>query len=167
MKAIYALYSQPESAQAAVDGLRAAGIQDRQITIISSEPLEEFEFAHRDKHTVMTWIAGFGALCGLTAAYLLTTVTQQMWPINTGGMPIVSHWPNMIVIFELTMLGAVLATVATFLVTARLPSFSAAPIYDPEVSDGKILIGVANPQDAAAIERALRSGRDGTLKTMA
>ncbi len=166
MKAIYALYSHPESAQAAVDGLRAAGIQDRQITIISSEPLEEFEFAHRDKHTVMTWIAAFGALCGLIASYLLTTVTQQMWPINTGGMPIVSHWPNMIVIFELTMLGAVLATVATFLVTARLPGRGAA-IYDPEVSDGKILIGVANPQDAAAIDRALRSGRDGTLKTIA
>lgn len=167
MKAIYGLYSRPESAQAAVDGLRAAGIEDRQITIISSEPLEEYEFAHRDKHTVMTWIAFFGGLCGLTVSYLLTTVTQQMWPINTGGMPIVTHWSNLIVIFELTMLGAVLATVITLLVTARLPRFAAAPIYDPEVSDGKILIGVGNPQDAAAVDRALRLGGDGTVKSIA
>jgi hypothetical protein len=43
--------------------------------------------------------------------------------------------------FELTMLGAVVATVVTILVTASLlhtrPSF-----YETEVADGRILVGV-------------------------
>jgi hypothetical protein len=166
MKAVYALYSSPHSAQRAVDGLRAAGMTDREITIVSSEPLEEYEFAHRDKRTAMTWIAAFGGLIGLISAYLLTSVTQQLWPINTGGMPIVTNWTNIIVIFELTMMGAIFATVLTLLVTARLPG-RASKIYDPEVSDGKILIGVANPSDPGKIERALRAGGNGTLKTIA
>ena len=62
---------------------------------------------------MMPWIAVIGAALGLTTAYLLTSVTQRAWAINTGGMPIVSNWTNMIIMFELTMLGAVLATVLT------------------------------------------------------
>jgi hypothetical protein len=164
MKAIYGLFSKPEGAQRAVDSLRAAGYKDRDITVMSSEPLEEYEFGKMDSETWMTWIAAFGAFCGLSGAYLLTSLTQQAWPIVTGGMPIVSNWTNLIIIFEMTMLGAVFASVITLLVTAKLPG-KRSEIYDPEISDGKILIGIANPRDSAAVERALRTG-GGTLKTL-
>lgn len=164
MKAVYALYSNPESAQRAVDGLRAEGIADRQITVMSSEPLEEYAFAQRDRDTWMTWIAGLGGLIGLSTGYLLTSITQSLWPLDTGGMPIVSHWPNLIVMFELTMLGAVFATVITLLVTARIPSRQP-EFYDPDISSGKILVGVANTPDVAGVERALRAS-GGTLKTI-
>src|SRR5262245_51379515 len=110
MKAVYALYSSPLAAQRAVDNLRAAGIAHQRITIMSSEPLEEYEFAQKDRATSMSWIAALGGLAGLVTGYLLTSVTQNLWPINTGGMPIVSLWTNLIVMFELTMLGAVTAT---------------------------------------------------------
>ena len=109
MTAMYGLFATPELAQQAVDGLRAAGVPDREITIQSSEPLEEYEFGSRDRETVMPWIAVLGGAIGLAAGYLLTSITQQAWPINTGGMPIVTNWTNLIVIFELTMLGAVFA----------------------------------------------------------
>lgn len=157
MSAIYALYSRPVAAQRAVDGLREAGIADHQITVLSSEPLEEYEFGQRDRETWMSWIAGLGAALGLTAGYLLTSITQRAWPIDTGGMPVVTNWTNIIVMFELTMLGAVFATVITLLVTARLPG-RASSIYDPEIATGKILIGVVNPADAAVVERALSVG---------
>src|SRR5262245_36557365 len=122
MKAVYALYSTPEAAQRAIDALRARGIADRTITVLSSEPFEEYEFARKDRGTWMTWIAGLGGLIGLVAGYLLTSITQQLWPINTGGMPIVTNWSNLILMFEVTMLGAVFATVITLLITARIPS---------------------------------------------
>jgi hypothetical protein len=165
MKAIYALYASPDAAQQVVNGLRAIGIRDGEIKIMSSEPLEEYEFAQRDRHTWMPWLAGFGAAVGLLSGYLLTSVTQTLWPINTGGMPIVSGWTNLIVIFELTMLGAVLTTVLTLLITAKLPR-RRTDLYDPEISDGKILIGVANPseQSIEALERTLRAGGQGNLK---
>jgi hypothetical protein len=167
MKAVYALYGRPGNAQHAVDQLRKAGIADREITILSAEPLEEYEFGQRDRETWMTWLAAGGALVGLTIAYLLTSVTQQLWPIQTGGMPIVTNWTNMIVIFELTMLGAILTTVATLLITARIPNFKKPALYDPAISDGKILIGVANPANPALVERTLQSTPGGSVKTIA
>src|SRR5262245_51822032 len=102
MNAIYALYPDPGAAQRAVNGLRAAGVDAREITVISSEPFEEHEFSHSDLSTWMYRLAGLGGAVGLLAAYLLTSWTEQSWPINTGGMPIVALWPNIIIMFELT-----------------------------------------------------------------
>jgi len=154
MSSVYALYPTPDAAQRAVNNLRAAGVTDAQITIVSSEPFEEHEFAHRDHATWMGWIALAGAVVGLAAATGLTAGTERAWPLPTGNMPIVAWWPNLIVMFELTMLGGILAAVITLLVTAQLvrrrPAF-----YDPAVSDGQILVGVAAAGDPAAVERAL------------
>jgi hypothetical protein len=167
MSAIYGLYSTPDDAQRAFDKLREAGISEGEITVMSSEPLEEYEFGSRDRHTVMPWIAVLGAAVGLTTAYLLTSVTQKSWAINTGGMPIVTNWTNIIIIFELTMLGAVFATVLTLLKTARLPG-RLPKFYDPEISRGKILVGVGQIDGArlATVESALKSIGVETIKTV-
>jgi hypothetical protein len=168
MNAIYGLYDNPETAQRAVDGLRAAGVADADIQVMSSEPFEEYEFSHRDSATWMHWIAGVGGIAGCTGAYLLTTMTQQSWPLKTSGMPIVAPWPNLIVIFEMTMLGAILATVLTLFVTAKLPK-RMPPLYDPEVSNGYILVGLQGPA-ADMTERltaALKSAGEGRVMTIA
>jgi hypothetical protein len=154
MSAVYALYPTADAAQRAVDNLRAAGVEDAQITIISSEPFEEHEFAEREKATWMGWIALGGAILGLASATWLTRMTELAWPLPTGNMPIVAWWPNLIVMFEMTMLGGIIAAVITLLVTAglvrRRPAF-----YDPAISEGQILVGIENPSDTAAVERAL------------
>jgi hypothetical protein len=154
VSAVYGLYATPDAAQRAVDGLRAEGIGEDRITILSSEPFEEHEFAHRDKATWMGWIAVAGGVTGLAFATWLTSMTELAWPLKTGNMPIVAWWPNIIVMFELTMLGGIVAAVVTLLVTARLPGRRPA-LYDPEIMNGKILVGVNNAPDAAIIERAL------------
>lgn len=154
MKAIYGLYDDPHIAQKAVDNLRAAGIADAEITVISSEPFDHFDFGHRDAKTSMPWIAvGAGAI-GLLLTYYLLGASQRAWPLVTSGMPVAPLWTNLIIIFEMTMLAAILATVVTLLVTAGLPS-RGGKLYDPEVSDGYILVGVENPSDAASLEPAL------------
>ena len=165
MTAIYGLYTTPDNAQRAFDQLRAAGISESEITVMSSEPLEEYEFGSRDRQTVMPWIAVLGAAAGLTGAYLLTSLTQEAWAINTGGMPIVTNWTNMIVMFELTMLGAVFATVLTLMKTARLPG-RLPKFYDPEISRGKILVGVGqiDEQRLAVVEAAFQSTGVETVK---
>ena len=159
MKAVYALYPDPPAAQRAVNGLRAAGLADSDITIISAEPIERHELGHRDHETYMFWIAAGGGIFGLAFATWLTRMTELAWPLNTGNMPIVAWWPNLIIIFELTMLGGIIAAVVTLLVTGGLPNWKP-KLYDPEVSDGKILVGVENPRSDSiqAIERALGAG---------
>jgi len=151
LNAIYALFDEPDEAQCAVDGLRAAGIGDPEIIIVSSEPIEGYRFALRDRATWMYGIAGGGGIAGLLIATWLTRMTELAWPLPTGNMPIVSWWPNLIIMFELTMLGAILATVVTLLVTARLPT-RAPGLYDPQVADGKILVGVSPAKESAVPE---------------
>ena len=156
MSAIYALYDNGDAAQRAVNSLRHAGIADRDITVISDQPMEAYEFGEMNRATRIWYIASGGALVGLVFATWLTRMTELAWPLATGNMPIVSWWPNLIVIFELTMLGAILATVATLLVTGELLRRRPA-LYDPRVSDGKILVGVDSPSRADDVERALVS----------
>ena len=121
MTAVYGLFPDPESAQRAVERLRAADVPNGKITVISSEPFEEWEFSHHDISTWMPWIAAVGGVVGLMTAYWLTAMTSRSWPLPTGGMPIVAPWPNLVIMFELTMLFGILATVATLLVTTGLP----------------------------------------------
>ena len=156
MSAVYALYPDGDAAQRAVNSLKAAGLPADAITVVAGEPLEHHEFFEADKSTWMWYIASFGGLIGLAFATWLTRMTELAWPLNTGNMPIVAWWPNLIIMFEMTMLFAILAAVLTLLVTAGLPGRGPG-VYDPQVMDGKILVGVANPSDPAAIERALRT----------
>lgn len=143
MRALYGLYADGASAQQAVNRLRAAGLTDRQITIMSAQPMEDFEFGHIDRKSRLWWIACGGGLLGMSAAFGLTWLTEMSWPIDVGGLPTYAWWPNLIIIFELTMLGAIMATVITLVVTAGLGR--GGRLYDPEVSDGKILVGIENP----------------------
>ena len=167
MSAIYGLYADPDAAQRAVEALRGAGVTEADIMVMSSEPFEDHEFSERHKPTWMFWIAVAGGVLGLTTGYFLTSLTQQAWPLRTSGMPIVAPWPNAIVVFEMTMLGAIAATVVTLLVAARLPR-RLPRLYDPAVSDGYILVGVAGATDSQvpALDRALASVPGAQVKTL-
>jgi len=159
MNGIYGLFDSAPAAQRAVNSLRRAGFAQRDIQIISAEPWEECEFAHHDKSLILFRLAALGGVIGLLCGVGITVGTERAWPLNTGGMPIVAWWPNLIVIFELTMLGSILTTVLSLLVTAGLPNRKQT-MYDPEVSDGKILVGVMMYADRQpdAVERALATG---------
>jgi hypothetical protein len=167
MTAVYALYAEPEDVQRAVDNLHAAGVADRNITVISSEPIEEYPFSHRDSATWLYQIAGVGGVLGLAFATWLTWYTSRAWPLVTANMPIVAWWPYLIVMFELTMLGGILATVITLFITAKLGGRGPL-LYDPEVTTGKILVGVENPTAGLLekIEHALGSVGNVPVKTI-
>ena len=167
MKPVYALYSDGHAAQKAVDGLRRAGYADNEITVISGEPMEDFEFSHIGHRNPLWYVASGGGLIGLLGSAWLTRFTELDWPINVGNMATVAWYPNLIVVFEMTMLGAILATVATLIVGAglgrRRPAF-----YDPDVTNGKIFVGVERPREGSMpdLERALLSTPGVSLKTI-
>ena len=115
---------------------------------MSDEPFEEYSFGHAEPSVARPWLAVVGGLIGGAGGYLFARVTQTAYPIVTGGMPIVAPFPTAIVTYELTMLGAVFTTIVTLLITAKLPRWKQS-LYDPEVSNGKILIAVVDPADDA------------------
>jgi hypothetical protein len=145
MDTIYGVFSSPDLARKALSALRTGSpelrIKNESIIVVSSVPLEGEGLCWNEQRTLMPWLAVVGALLGGTAGYALASFTQRTYPLPTGGMPIVALWPTGIVIYELGMLGAIITTIVTLLITARLPRYSNR-IYDPEVSYGKVLVGV-------------------------
>lgn len=166
MKALYGLYPDGRSAQQVFSQLRAIGLSPGRITVISAQPMDHYEFGRTDGHTWMWRLAAGGGLLGMAAALGLAWIAATSWPMNTGGLPIFAWWPTLIIVFELTMLGAILATVVTLVVSAGLGR--RAVLYDPEVSDGKILVGVENPSadSVREVEAALSAPPGARVKTI-
>ena len=149
-------------------GCAAAGVADRDIVVMSSEPFEDHEFSDAPtRPTWLLWIAVAGAVTGSRRRVFPDHDDATAWPLRTSGMPIVATWPNAIVVFEMTMLGAIAATVVTLLVAARLPR-RLPRFYDTAISDGYILVGVAGATDSQvpALDRALASVPGAQVKTL-
>lgn len=164
MTAIYGLFPDTNSARRALTALRTESsrlrIKPGAIVLMSSEPLEEEGFGWEEQRTYMPWFAVLGALLGGTAGYTLAAFTQRVYPLPTGGMPLVAMYPSGIIMYELTMFGAIFTTIVTLLISARLP-FYGKRLYDPEVTNGKILVGVADPDRDCSREIGQRLQREG------
>ncbi len=167
MKAIYGLYSEGSAAQRAVDALRAVGVADSDITVITGEPMDDFEFSHIGGKNRLWYVASAGGFVGLVGIVALVRYTANAWPMNVGNMATLAWWAFLVPIFEMTMLGAIIATVVSLIATnglLRRRHF----LYDPEVTSGKILVGIENPSQGKLqdVERALRVAPDVALKTL-
>jgi hypothetical protein len=68
------------------------------------------------------YFALIGAATGTIAGFAFTILTSLSWPIITGGKPIVSIAPFIIIAFALTILFGALSSFAGFLFLSRLPS---------------------------------------------
>ena len=167
MSTVYGIYGDPDAAQRAVDVLAAAGADLRfgkgQIVVFSAEPFDGYDFSDEHAGTHLFGLALLGAVIGGTFGYWLTSFTQRAYPLPTGGMPIVPPWTNGIIVYELTMLGAIIATIITLLASARLPRFSP-PVTDPAMWEGKILVGVADPPGGSRAELETRLRAAGAIE---
>ena len=166
MTAVYGLFDKPDAAQRAYTSLKRNGVPSADITVVSGEPFEAFEFSHRDHSMILFRLALLGGIIGFISAVALTRGTELAWPLVTGGMPVVAWWPNLVIIFEMTMLGAIVTTVVSLLVSSKLPSFRQ-DLYDPAVSDGKILVGVplVGGRTEESVRQALSTGSPTAVKT--
>ena len=112
MKALYALYSDPDAAQFAVNSLKLSGgslgITESQIAVVTSEPFDGYDFSDEHARTRIFLIASIGGVFGALLGLLFVRFTQLVYPLPTGGMPITPRWTNGIIMYETTMLGAIL-----------------------------------------------------------
>jgi len=139
---IFVICSEPDLARQSVNALISAGIPTSDIIVSSSEPLEQYGVPSHQK-TLMPWLVVCGAIVAGIGGFLLASLTQKSYPINTGGMQVVTLWTDGIIAYELTMLGAILTTGVVFLLTGVLGGPDQFPC-EPEVSEGKVLVGVAS-----------------------
>lgn len=150
------LFREPEDAARAVAGLRAAGIEGRDVEVLTDAPYPEGAFGEEPAEHRLYLFTLAGALAGLVVGVLLTVGTQLSYPLVTGGKPILAIPPMVTIIFEGTMLGAIIMTVVGIVFESRLPRLGR-ELYDARIAEG--LIGVLVSETGAraeAAERALR-----------
>lgn len=78
-----------------------------------------------------------GGILGCILGFAFPIYTVLDWPLITGGKPIVSIPPFVVIAFELTILLAALGTVAGFLWLTGLPRLGRALPYDPRFSEDR------------------------------
>jgi molybdopterin-containing oxidoreductase family membrane subunit len=99
-----------------------------------------------------------GCLLGATTGLVLTIATSLHYPLITGGKPIVSLPPFLIIVFELTILFGGLSTLGGMLLNARLPRVHIVPAYDPRFSEDRFGLWVrCEAKDFDVVTRLLET----------
>lgn len=137
------VFGEVDAAVKAIEDLRAAGMSD--LETYSPLPQHELEHAlHRPQSPVRVFTL-VGGLTGAAAGFALAIWTSLDWPLITGGKPIVSLPPFVVIAFELTILFGALSTVVGMLYNARLGPPRKDLAYDPAFSAGKFGVLVDAP----------------------
>lgn len=151
---LLAIFRQPEEVADALDALRRAGVPGQQTSVLSDSPYPEGAFGEEPVRHRLYVYPFAGAACGLAVGLLLTIGTQLSYPLVTGGKPILSIPPMINVMYEGTLLGAIIATVLGVLFESRLPDLRAVP-YDRRLAEGYLGVLVTAAEAPAAAEQAL------------
>ena len=154
---VLGLYKDLDSAVAGVDKLAENGITRADFEVLSNAPYPEGTFGHEHSTSRLGLWPIAGAASGFAVGLLLTGGTQLVYPMVTGGKPLFSIPPMIIIMYEGTMLAAVIFTVVGTLLESRLPRFKRA-VYDTRITDGYIGILVHAPEEK--IETAAAAMRE-------
>jgi hypothetical protein len=158
--AVVGVFGQLDAAVSAIEALKTRGFANYRV--YSPVPRPELADALAKKESPVRIFTLFGALTGTAFGLFYAIGTSLDWPLITGGKPIVS-WPPFIVIgFETTILIGSLVTVAAMFLFAGLPKLGRAPGYDPRFSDDKFgVVAFGGPaQLAEARELFLGAGAE-------
>ena len=132
---VMGVFPHVDTAVHAIRELRARGFSP--VSAYSPVPLPEFEEALTGHGLPLSPVRLFtlvGALTGTVSGFALTIWSALKWDLITGGKPVVSIPPFVVIAFELTILLGGLCTLLGLLVTARLPRLRGSPHYDPRFS---------------------------------
>ena len=134
------LFQGPKAALAAAGRLKGEGFES--LDLISPIPLHGVEEVLGKKKSVIKRFTFFGAILGGLGGFTLAAGTAVLYLHPTGGRPIITFPPFLIITYEMTILFGILATVLGFLISARLPVLRER-VYVPESAVDKFAVTVA------------------------
>ena len=153
--ALVASFTEEELCIHAVEALKHAGIQD--FRVFSPIPSEHLMHAiGHGKSPVRAGVLAAG-ITGIITGFVLPAGTSMEWNLVTGGKPIISMPPFMIIMFELMILFGAIMSITGFLFRARMPQFEPVAGYNERFSADRFGIAVSCAEaDRARIESILR-----------
>ncbi len=139
---VLGVFAELDAAVDAIEQLREAGL--KRITAFTPMPSHDIEHALHAPKSAVRLFTLVGGLTGAAIGFMLPTWTSLDWPLVTGGKPILSIPPMLIIGFELMVLIGALSTVAGLFINARLPRARARVVYDPQFSMGHFGVYVSS-----------------------
>jgi len=139
------LFHDPESALAAAGQLKGAGFARPEI--MSPIPIHGADEVLGPKKSVIRRFTLFGGILGGLAGFALAAGTAVLYVHPTGGRPIITIPPFLIITYEMTILCGILATVLGFLISARFPAIRER-IYVPETAVDQFAVMVLCTSEA-------------------
>jgi hypothetical protein len=160
---ILGLFHDPESALDAAGQLKRAGFERPEI--MSPIPIHGVEEVLGPKKSVIKRFTLFGAIFGGLGGFALAAGTSVLYLHPTGGRPIITIPPFMIITYEMTILFGIIATVLGFLISARFPAIRER-LYVPESAVDKFVVTVPcdNDDQLANAETILREAGAGEIR---
>jgi len=153
---ILGVFAHVDTTLRAIRDLRAQGFTD--FTVYSPVPVEEIEAVLEENRPVspVRLFTLIGGLTGIITGFGLTIWSALKWGLVTGGKPVVSIPPFVIIAFELGILLGGLSTLLAILVLGKLPALRRSPTYDPRFTVDRFGIAVTcGPERAPAAGRCL------------
>ena len=145
-RSIIGLFTDEEAAASALDALKDGGYTFSEYDVLTGTPYPEGTFGEVEQVHKLYRFPLVGAACGFIVGLVLTTGTQLSFPLITGGKPILSIPPMAIIMYEGTMLGAILFTVFGIIFESRLPRLFMGA-YDTRITEGYIGVTVTTSAD--------------------
>jgi hypothetical protein len=151
LRSVLGLFTDEDVAADAMDALKDEGYTTSEYEILTGTPYPEGTFGEAEPvHKLFRWPL-IGAACGFIVGLMLTAGTQIAYPLVTGGKPVLGIPPMAIIMYEGTMLGAILFTIVGIIFESRLPRLFMGA-YDTRVTEG--YIGITVTVDEARIGAA-------------
>ncbi|MBI4268763.1 MAG: hypothetical protein A3I17_02085 [Candidatus Rokubacteria bacterium RIFCSPLOWO2_02_FULL_72_37] len=139
---IVGVFAHVDTTVRALEELKAKGYHD--LTVYTPVPVHEIEdVVERDRP--VSRVRLFTLLGGLTGAFsgfMLTIWSAMQWNLVTGGKPIASIPPFVVIAFELTILFGGIATLIGMVVLGRLPKLRPSPAFDPRFTRDRFGVAV-------------------------
>ncbi len=154
-RGVLAVFAGVEDAARAVRALREGGHAD--IRFSAPAPYPELVEALGRPRSRLDAATLWGAALGVAGGFALCVTTALAWPLMTGGKPIVSIPPFVIIAFELSVLVGAGVNLAALAFNAGRGRRRRAIPYDPRFSADRIGVFVVGG-DLPEAERTLRAG---------
>ena len=139
---VVGVFAHVDTTVKALEELKAKGYHD--LEVYTPAPIHEIEdVMERDRpvsHVRLFTL--IGGLTGTASGFLLTIWSAMQWGLVTGGKPIASIPPFVVIAFELTILFGGLATVLGLVLLGRLPRLRPSAGYDPRFSNDRFGVAV-------------------------
>jgi|TARA_B100000686_G_scaffold250982_1_gene261271 hypothetical protein len=147
-KDIMGVFADTDTAAEGARQLKSAGFVQDDYDVLTGNPYPEGAFGEHVKPNRLFVFALAGGFVGFAIAFLFTAATQTAFPLVTGGKPILAIPAMMIIMYEMTLLFAMIFTVTGVIFESRLPRPSGAgPVYDTRITLGYIGLIVTTSED--------------------